>query len=128
MARDKTLELFRFVCEKPGMYVQRAGFGAVTAYIDGYDAALQGGALVGFREWLLTGNSEWTNLPWWSLVRLRRDPRAVLSRPPSEEDEESLIGDLNLALKGFAEALGKGGLPQIYAEYNAWLLRQKSYR
>jgi hypothetical protein len=125
MGREKTLELFRCVCEKPGMYVQRAGFTAVAAYIDGYDAALQGVVLIGFREWLLTGTDEWTNLPWWSLIRLRRYPSADLARALSDAEDESLIGELDDALKGFGEALAKGGLSRIYVEHNEWLLRQR---
>jgi hypothetical protein len=124
MARDTILELFLFVCQKPTMYVQCARFSAVSAFIAGYDAALEGGALIGFREWLLTGNKDWTNLPWWSLVRLRLDSKADLSSPPRESEDEALIAELHTALEGFSRIQKDGGLAKIFHDYNTWVLSQ----
>ncbi len=122
MVQCDALTLFRYVCEKPGMYVQAHSFVAVVAFIEGYDLALQGGALVGFREWLLTGSDEWTNLSWSMLIRHQRDPATDLSRPPVGDEDEALLGDLSKALESFSRDLTTGGLHVIFHRYNTWLL------
>ena len=122
MARDRTLERFIFICQKPTLYVQCARFTVISAYIAGYDDALEGGALVGFREWLLTGTKLWTNLPWWSLVRLRLNAETELAVAPSADEETALIAKLKEALEGFLGAYKEGGLPTILHDYNSWLL------
>lgn len=121
MNRDRTLELFKFACNKPVMYVQSARFDAVCAFIDGYDMAMQGGPLSGFREWLLTGTERWNNLPWWALVRMRVDPDADLERPPSDSEHERLLSGLAAALDAFAAALNHGGMVRILCDYSDWL-------
>lgn len=122
MARDTILELFVYVCQKPNMYVQCPRFTAVSAFIAGYDDALQGGVLVGFREWLLTGGKDWTNLPWWSLVRLRLNPQVDLASAPSEDEETALIGTLRDSLEKFSRTCSQSGLSKVFHDYNAWLL------
>ncbi len=102
--------------------MQCARFTAVSAFIAGYDEALHGGALVGFREWLLIGNKDWTNLPWWSLIRLRLNPKADLALPPSEEEETPLLGTLRIALEDFSKVYKAGGMPKVFHDYNTWLL------
>lgn len=122
MARDTILKLFVSVCQKPNFYVQCPRFSAVSAFIAGYDDALQGGVLVGFREWLLTRGNDWTNLPWWSLVRVRLNPEVNLAVAPSEEEETALIETLREALEGFSMTCSQGGLARVFHDHNAWLL------
>jgi hypothetical protein len=49
------------ICARPQMYVTPATFGAVCAYLSGFDAARNGGPLVGLHPWLVVragdGNS-----------------------------------------------------------------------
>lgn len=109
------------------MFVQAPRFSAVCAFVDGYDFALQRGALSGFREWLLIGSKEWTNLPWWALIRLRHDETVDLSKPPSEEEESVLLPELASALNSFARAYEEGGLAKIYYDYNNWIIRSSDH-
>lgn len=124
MASDTALKFFIMICEKPLMVVDAKRFTAVAAFIHGYNMALHGGALIGFREWLLIGREDWTNLSWSQLIWQRYDPEADLSRPPSLEDDEALLGELQQALDAFLKDNNELGLDGIYHRYNTWLLSQ----
>jgi hypothetical protein len=121
MTRDRTLELFKFACNKPLMYVQSARFDAVCAFIDGFDMAMQGGPLSGFREWLLTGTDRWNNLTWWELVRCRVNPGVDLEVPPTDAEHLLLLAGLAAALDAFGAALNHGGMVRILCDYSEWL-------
>lgn len=119
------IEVFRHVCTEPGMYLQSKRYEAVCAYINGYNTALQGAPLLGFREWLLTRSSEWTNLPWWSLVRRSNTPGADLSQPLSDDESDALVVSLLRTLEGFWSARQRRGIDVIFYEYCEWLLGQR---
>jgi hypothetical protein len=121
MTRDRTLELFKFACNKPLMYVQAARYDTVCAFIDGYDMAMQGGPLAGFREWLLTGTERWNNLPWWALVRCRVNPSVDVEQPLADAEHTVLLTALSSALEAFATAVNQGGMVRILCDYSDWL-------
>lgn len=63
-----SVELFEKLQKYTGMYVMSETYGAVCAFVSGYDIAHEGGVLIGFREWLaLKCNASW-NLSWPALV------------------------------------------------------------
>jgi len=122
MAADKALELFIAACAKPSMFVQGSSYSAVCAFMFGYDMALQGGALFGFREWLLTNcNGQWSNLAWWDLVRLRVSPDVDLRLPPSQADETHLLRELGESLTNFRTKQREAGVEGVYSAYAKWL-------
>jgi hypothetical protein len=47
------LDRLEKVCRCPGMYVREPTYESITAYVQGYDSALGGSLLRGFREWLV---------------------------------------------------------------------------
>ncbi len=105
----------------PHLVVLGARFSSVAAYMDGYDWALRGGALVGFREWLLTGTERWTNMPWWALVRYRANPTADVLSPPDDKEDRELLISLTADFDGFLADLEAGGLPKIFGDYQVWV-------
>ncbi|MBM80654.1 MAG: hypothetical protein CMJ78_08685 [Planctomycetaceae bacterium] len=119
---DHELTIFISLSRQPRMYVQSDRFDAVCAYMDGYDAALRGRVLNGFRHWLLSEGDEWSNLPWWGIVRRNlfpdQNPADALSKSGSDEALEALA----CYLEQFCSCIKVGGLQAIYAKYNAWLL------
>jgi hypothetical protein len=122
--QSEPLEIFMQVCRRPNMYLQSARYEGVCAFMDGYDMALQGAPLMAFREWLLTKGTEWTNLPWWSLVRKSFDPEADFSQPPHEGETAALVEALARALEGYRGARNmRGGVAKIFYDYSQWVLR-----
>ena len=61
------------LCAGPAMYVGRADFSAVVAYLEGFSAARGGGPLLGFREWLVVKANAGENIHWAGLVKLLSD-------------------------------------------------------
>ncbi|MDR3619274.1 MAG: hypothetical protein P4L85_07985 [Paludisphaera borealis] len=41
------------LCQRPGMFVFPPSFGAVCAYLDGFDVARNHGPLIGLQQWLV---------------------------------------------------------------------------
>lgn len=124
--QEEDIRHFIWVCTKPGMYVQSTHFEVVCAYINGYDTALRGGSLVGFREWLLTRGVERTNLPWWALVRRQTLPEKDLSATLSDTENEQLLMGLASALELYAKCLSHDGLDMIFHAYHSWSIEQKT--
>jgi|JI10StandDraft_1071094.scaffolds.fasta_scaffold09987_12 hypothetical protein len=87
----EALDLFVRMCQSPTMYVQDATFSSVCALIEGYDMATNRHALLGFWEWLTVRDGQWTNLPWWSLVRRHVYPDADLGVAPSRVEDAPLL-------------------------------------
>ena len=123
MTRAQIIEHFIFVCRKPGIFVNSGSYVAVCAYLSGFDNALCGAALDGFREWLLMRGKEWNNMTWWALVRTEVlgpfGPDTALSR----EDDQRLLAGLDALLSDFSEAVA-GGMDRLYFQYGTWLHRQ----
>jgi hypothetical protein len=104
-----------------GMYVNPPTFDGVVAFIDGYDMALSGGLLVGFREWLIVRANEGNNLTWGALV-------ASLIDHSHGRDDKLSIARLFATLDEFvALRTADGGLRRIYVHYERWLRTQDWY-
>lgn len=118
---EKDVRLFIRACRQPLLFVQSPTFECVCAYIDGYDTATRGGCLQGFRHWLLSEGVEWTNLPWWGLIRRycfpNNDPSGSLTDAESNEALQALADHL----ERYLECLLSGGLEVIFCKYNSWL-------
>ncbi|MDH5676667.1 MAG: hypothetical protein OEZ06_31405 [Myxococcales bacterium] len=123
MSRSQIFEHFYLVCRRPGMFVQSASFAAVCSYMHGFDTALSGGALVGFREWLLLRGSEWNNMPWWGIVRQQVLGSFMPSDPIAPPEDERLRDELARLLEEFSKAQA-AGLDSIFYQYGVWLLAQ----
>ena len=82
------IELFLSVCEKPGMYIHSWRFDAVWSFIEGFDSAWGTRPLEGFREWLIVERGEWTNLPWFMIIRDRVYPDSDPGAFPTGDEHE----------------------------------------
>lgn len=115
------IDLFISVCEKPGICVQSNRYETVCAFIDGYDRALQGAPLIGFRQWLLSESNEWNNLPWDYIVRTLRYPDRNPTGLLSEAESSLLLSDLVSHLMNYQELRNKG-LELVYQKHINWLI------
>lgn len=97
-------------------------FSSVTAFVGGYDIAVEGGLLVGFREWLILELGSGTNLGWPKLVLDlafpdAKDSREALKTTPN--GERIAIDTFFELFAKFEEARGcrRDGLKDIYVAY-----------
>lgn len=125
---EREIRQFIAICHQPLLVVQSVRYETVCAYIDGYDSALHGGLLVGFRHWLLSCDSERTNLPWWALVRRRVFVGVSPDAPLSEADSQLALAELASCLDMFMQCVITGGLESVFDRYNKWLLSLSSTR
>ncbi|MEU4157709.1 hypothetical protein [Actinoplanes sp. NPDC026670] len=86
----------------------------------GFDAAMSGGLLSGFREWLIVRLDDGNNLAWPALAE-----RAVAESSDFDAPMETLFALLDdfLAVKE-----SHNGLARIFEAYLEWLKRQQWYR
>jgi hypothetical protein len=115
----------------PGMF-GCMGFDSVASYIEGYDAALSGGLLVGFREWLVVKVDQGNNLSWTALVRLPLEVSGVLGPPDGQRrtdaQEREAVEFLFVTLENYlAVRSERVGLRRVFLEYENWLRRQSWY-
>jgi hypothetical protein len=123
--------LFQDLRSRTGMFIVRPSHATVAALLLGYDLAHGGGALIGFREWLIVRLGLGNNLSWEALT-------LHAAFPGAEAPEEALKSDasqkqavdvlLELADHYAADREKPEGLRRIYAAYERWLRSQDWYR
>lgn len=124
MENSDPVAFFLQVCRTPKMFLSSDRYEAVASFMTGYDTAVGGAALRGFREYLLCQGAGWNNLPWWLLIRVVAEPAVDLSKEVAEGEQEASIQTLIEQLSRFAERLAHGGLAQVYWDYVQWLSTQ----
>lgn len=108
--------------DRPGMYLRVNTFDVVVSFIDGYNAAVSGGLLVGLREWLIVRVDGANNLAWPEIILF------ALGESGVRADQAALINGLFNILEEFmAEREGPDGLRRIYVAYEKWLGHQEWY-
>jgi hypothetical protein len=109
------------------MYLPRTTFDAGAALVVGYDLACSGGALRGFREWLIPRIDDGNNLAWPALV-LRQAFPATDAPDAKLVDAAAHLHALDtmfsLLLDFEVICSGPRGLRRIFREYERWLGRQ----
>jgi hypothetical protein len=104
------------------MCVQLETFSTATAFLNGYDQALSGRMLDGFREWLILQIGQESNLTWSGLVL------ELLGDSDAQGDPEKLIDELFALLDRFITVRdAHDGLRRIFVQYEGWLRRQDWY-
>jgi hypothetical protein len=112
--------------ERSGMFFQPAEFDVAAAFLEGFDTAVNDGALIGFREWLIIKLGYGNNLGWPRLVLYlafpdTKEPQRQLS---TAEQKTAMIAMRDL-LKEFAQDReAPNGLLRIYLRYYKWLRNQ----
>lgn len=117
----------------PGMFVWNVNYDSITGFIEGYDQAFQGGALLGFREWLVVRNDGGNNLAWVGLVLYLAFPGAADPYERMNESPEARDAALNMLFDLLDEFLAirqdrLDGLRSVFFEHEKWLRRQDWYR
>ena len=116
---------------RPSMFVPAVEFDVLAAFILGFDAASNGGAVVGLREWLVVQVGGCDNLAWTELVLRLAFPDAESPRQKllDQANQQQAVERLVALLNAFWEKRGSHtGLEQIYFEYHQWLKTQSWYK
>ncbi|MFF4779379.1 hypothetical protein ACFY05_41850 [Microtetraspora fusca] len=71
------------------MYLPRADFTSVVAFVEGCNHGNAGALLTGFREWLVTRVGCGNNLVWWSLVLRLTEPEGPKSARDMDPDTDA---------------------------------------
>ncbi len=113
-------QLVANLCHRPGMFVVPTSFGAVCAYLAGFDAARSHGPLMGLHQWLVVRLNDGNNVHWPGLAR-------QLLPGGMESAEEQAIRELGVLLSEFFEYRKTQGITKIFHDYARWLLRRSWY-
>ena len=113
-------QLVELLCQRPGMFVSPVTFGAVCAYLNGFDAARSHGPLIGLHPWLVVRANDGNNWTWTGLAR-------SLLPGGLECPEEQAIRELGSLLAEFFEYRRSQGITKVFQEYARWLLRRPWY-
>lgn len=116
-------ELFAALRKRPLVYLPRADFADVVAFVEGCDHGNARSLLTGFREWLVTRAGCGDNLVWWSLVLRLTEPEGPKS--PRDIDPGTDARAVETLLRCLDDFLTlrqeQDGLHRIYAAHQAWL-------
>jgi hypothetical protein len=118
------------ICTRTGMFVNPPTYDMVTAYISGYDHAMNGGYLQGFREWLIVRADGGNNLVWPAIVPYIVFPNAddpIAELHASEANEAHAIEMLESLFNEYRSAIQENGLRGIFHAYEKWLVAQSWY-
>ena len=126
---------FELLCEDirahTGMYVSEATYPVVAALVLGYDLATAGGALRGFREWLIPQVNTGNNLSWNPLIlhlAFMNVSNPIAHVLTDAETQRHAIDTLFGAIAAFVKARNAPeGMRRIFAEYERWLRSQDWY-
>ena len=125
LVHDSQFEaMVAFLCERPDMFVGRTDYWQVCAYLLGFDAARNGGPLIGLQPWLVLKAGEGNNLAWpWLAHQLISRDAAHADRSEDEQD----IRSLGRLLAEFFEYRRANGLTKVFHEYAKWVRRRSWY-
>jgi hypothetical protein len=114
--------------KRPGMYLYPVTYDTAVAFVDGYDAAIRRGLLVGFREWLVVKLDRESNLIWSIRVIDLMQRTTGMKELKSPDDHEAAIEFLFATLEQFLNERDEwGGMRRIYVAYERWLRQQSWY-
>ncbi len=105
--------------ERAEMHVPRESYSAVCSFLLGYDCALGGEPLRGFKEWLAVTAGGGSNLGWPTLalayiLQARGDPWEALEG----HQEKQVLERLFSLLDEFEHVRNEAGLSTVVGRYN----------
>lgn len=127
---SESFSIVHEVCTRTGMYVAPATFRMVVAYLNGYNDAIHGGLLQGFREWLIVRANGGNNSLWHAIIPHiilpdADDPNAAIDE--SEANNARAIQMLETLFNEFSADLEQDGLRGVFHAYEKWLSTQSWY-
>ncbi|MGW1728312.1 hypothetical protein ACWCQK_36175 [Streptomyces sp. NPDC002306] len=93
---------------RPGMFVGRVTFGAVVAFLNGYDIASDKALLDGLRDWLAVKLGYGWNLVYWALAEKLIFPDGRPEEPWSPEIEQHAVAGLIGLIDEYFNTLASG--------------------
>jgi hypothetical protein len=112
------------------MYLPVVTYDAAASYVMGFDAALNGGLLLGFREWLIPQLDMGNNLGWPALVFefVSRQGDIAKEKSSGVDQGHVVVEALFTIIENFVQAHSqRGGTRRIFVAYDQWLRRQEWY-
>ncbi len=107
------------------MWVGAVNYDRVTAYLSGYDYALDGGFLAGFKEWLAVKYGYGQNLAWNGLFASATLGEAdTHERPRPTGHDEVLLEQLRSTLVEFLRHRQIIGLRNVLFDHGQWMRKQ----
>lgn len=110
--------------DRPALYGLTT-FEATVAYLNGYDDAILGSLLNGFREWLIVRAGGGSNLSWPALVE--NAMRLQLGEQGQKDSPEAAVFILRTLDEYHQVRSAPDGLRRVYLAYEKWLKRQSWY-
>ena len=108
---------------RTAMYVFPDTYDSVSAYLLGYDAALEGALLIGFKEWLVMRLGAGINLVWTELIPPLAFPESKepWKGPSTEDENRAAIDKLFELISEFAAERGDDeAATKIRNDYENW--------
>lgn len=119
MSISESLQVF---LEHPEMFVERPNLDSIVAFLQGYDCALEGRVLLGFREYLIPRLGYGNNLAWFQLFQRLAAVNHSGSDSPSHQTPLSV---LKTTLQNFwIVREGEDGLQHILQDHSQWVQSQ----
>ncbi|MCY1018558.1 hypothetical protein [Pyxidicoccus sp. MSG2] len=120
--------IFERLRKSPGLFLPSVDYDVAVAFLLGFDAATEGGCLMGFREWLVPQLGGGNNLHWAGLVLNLMKRETEVQRSEGNHSEKERVEFLLSTLDMFhQERTSSDGLRAIYLRYEAWLRTQSWY-
>ena len=118
--------------KRPEMYLPSVTYETAVSFVLGYDAAVNGGLLLAFREWLVTKLKEGGNLSWPVLVLEVTGRRMVVpgsgENSCATDDHRAAVDDLFSTIETFLRERSQvSSARRIFASYERWLQEQDWY-
>lgn len=119
MSIPESLQVF---LKHPEMFVERPSLDSIVAFLQGFDSALEGHVLLGFREYLIPKLDYGNNLAWFQLFQRFAAVNHSGSDSPCSQIVLTL---LNKTLQDFwFERAGEDGLQHILKNHSHWVQSQ----
>lgn len=96
MRTDEWIGLIDHLTTRPEMWVGRADYEHIAAFINGYDHACYGALLAGFHEWLTMRYGRGHNLAWSALIRFETIGYPDNQDTPAARADELLLSTLRV--------------------------------
>ena len=125
MELNQQIDFIEHLTTRPSMWVWRPSYDSITAFLVGYDHALHGGLLEGYREWLTMKFGYGHNLAWPALLvidALGEDALELQQR--SAQDEKLLLERLRESLTEYLRYRDQIGLRNVLFDHGVWLRKQ----
>lgn len=109
------------IAERPLMYLPSVDLLQFVSYLEGFDRACGGGALLGFREWVLVVRGGHPERAWWSNLL---EAELSISDERELHDETAHLDAIRRIVSQFIEfrrfVAAPDGWTRLFRDYDEW--------